>query len=340
MSPGKLDAQEMGAEYPTMFDASSCTRRGLCPVSQIGDYDCSLESHSLYYEIHGNGVERIVFIMGKFNRLNSTSSGWLPQVQHFGKLPQYSVLVFDNRGTGNSTTPWGPYSTTSMAEDVIALLDFVGWTGNRGVHVVGMSLGGMIAQELAYRIPERIVSLSLLVTRAGGQPWDNLPPLTGISLLARLLLARDTEGKIGIILDTLFPSEWLDQKADDDPEGRTNKDIQTGIYRHRIEITRPPSVMGVLSQMMAGLTHNVSPDKLRKISAFIPKVLILTGDTDMLVDPSGSVFLKRIMPEAEFHSWEQTGHAVAWQRAKWFNALMERVIQEGRAATEKSFDTD
>jgi pimeloyl-ACP methyl ester carboxylesterase len=82
-----------------------------------------------------------------------------------------------------------------MAEDVIALLGYIGWTARRDLHVVGASLGGMIAlgekrpnpsrpfvltresTELASRIPERIASLALVVTTAGGWPWSNLPPV-------------------------------------------------------------------------------------------------------------------------------------------------------------------
>lgn len=85
-----------------------------------------------------------------------------------------------------------------MAEDTIALLNYVGWTGHRDLHIVAASLGGMIGQgqsrtqvhdafrlnwvlflvaELAFRIPERIISLTLAVTTAGGRPWDNLPPV-------------------------------------------------------------------------------------------------------------------------------------------------------------------
>lgn len=92
-----------------------------------------------------------------------------------------------------------------MAEDVIELLDFIGWTEKRCVHVVGLSLGGMIAQgtliflvlislsfdivgsftELAYRIPERLSSLSLVVTTAGGLPIFNLPPVCLIKAYLR-----------------------------------------------------------------------------------------------------------------------------------------------------------
>ncbi len=82
-----------------------------------------------------------------------------------------------------------------MAEDVVVLLDYLGWTEERSLHLVGISLGGMIAQgalrtlipsssdinklriELAYRVPERFISLALGVTSAGGFPLCNIPPV-------------------------------------------------------------------------------------------------------------------------------------------------------------------
>jgi pimeloyl-ACP methyl ester carboxylesterase len=124
------------------------------------------------------------------------------QVEYFARARagQYTVLVFDNRGAGNSGTPHGPYTTSTMAEDVIALLDYVGWTEKRGVHLVGISLGGMIAQgafyllfyerqtnklwltEIAWRTSERIASLMLAVTTAGGPIWTNFPPVSSQAL--------------------------------------------------------------------------------------------------------------------------------------------------------------
>ena len=75
---------------------------------------------------------------------------WQRQTQDFGHTEgdQYSSLVFDNRGIGESDKPLLRYTTFEMARDVVELLDHVGWTESRSVHVVGISMGGMIAQEL------------------------------------------------------------------------------------------------------------------------------------------------------------------------------------------------
>lgn len=61
---------------------------------------------------------------------------------------KYSTLIFDNRGMGESDKPVARYSTSEMAKDTLELLDFVGWKGKRSVHVIGISMGGCIAQEM------------------------------------------------------------------------------------------------------------------------------------------------------------------------------------------------
>ncbi|ESK83471.1 hypothetical protein Moror_4912 [Moniliophthora roreri MCA 2997] len=315
------------SRLPTILDPTSCAQKGLCPVTTIRKQtDDPLESHSLYYEVHGTGPEKIVLIMG----LNSSSNSWFPQVEHFGKSTDYSVLVFDNRGVGNSGVPWGPYTTSGMAEDVIVLLNFIGWTSPRDLHIVGLSLGGMIAQELATRIPERIVSLLLGVTTPGGRPWSNLPPRKGVSSLAKLTLTKDVEKKIPLLFDMLYPSSWLDEVSENDGTGRTNREVEAEHYRKRIEMTPPQSMLGAFSQMSAGLTHHVSDERLRKISADVPKVIIVTGDDDHLVHPQNSFHLKKHMPQAEFIQWKKTGHAIHYQHRKKFNELMRRVIVEGK----------
>lgn len=82
--------------------------------------------------------------------LGALKSSWQNQTKHFGHThaSQYSCLIFDNRGMGESDKPLRYYSTSEMAGDIVELVDHLGWTKQRQLHVVGVSMGGMIAQEL------------------------------------------------------------------------------------------------------------------------------------------------------------------------------------------------
>ncbi|KAF8875328.1 Alpha/Beta hydrolase protein [Gymnopilus junonius] len=301
--------------------------------------------------------------------LNSSSFSWGPQVRWFGLKGGESgkgtctALVFDNRGVGNSGYPRGPYTTSGMAEDVICLLDYLGWTEKRQLNVVGISLGGMIAQELAYRIPHRISSLLLAVTTPGGHIWNNFPPLKGLQCLTKLTFTPAPENKVPTVLDMLFPKVWLDEKAKSDPhaewngntednkQGKTNSDVQAEGFLRRVTITKPQLFMGHISQMAAALTHYVSPERLAYIAANVPKVILVTGDDDHLVRPSCSVRIYEAMKNGlsksdaesnsrrvELQQWEETGHGIHAQREDQFNLLVERCVREGKALLESGFE--
>ena len=100
----------------------------------------------LAYELHGHGPRKVVLIVG----LGGFMRTWQRQTKDFGHTDadKYTCLIFDNRGMGESDKPILRYTTTEMAKDTIELLDHVGWTDNRSLHIVGISMGGMIAQEL------------------------------------------------------------------------------------------------------------------------------------------------------------------------------------------------
>jgi pimeloyl-ACP methyl ester carboxylesterase len=100
-------------------------------------------------------------------------------------------------------------------------------------------------------------------------------------------------------------------------------------YLHRATVTRPQQFMGHFSQMAAGLTHHVQPERLRDISRNIPKVTLVTGDEDHLIRIENSFKLKEAMPEAELVQFKETGHGIHTQRKKEFNKLIQRTIKEG-----------
>ena len=101
------------------------------------------------------------------------SWGWRPVLEPLAR--SFRVIAFDNRGIGGSDQPPGPYSTRMMAEDAVAVLDEA---GVERAHVVGTSLGGMIAQELALAAPERVDRLVLACTTPGGPNSYPMPERT------------------------------------------------------------------------------------------------------------------------------------------------------------------
>jgi pimeloyl-ACP methyl ester carboxylesterase len=93
--------------------------------------------------------------------LGGMRTAWQRQTKDFGHTQgdKYSVLVFDNRGIGESGKPMMRYSTSEMARDVLELVDHVGWSAKRDLHVVGISMGGMIAQELVQSTRSGVLNL-------------------------------------------------------------------------------------------------------------------------------------------------------------------------------------
>ena len=106
------------------------------------------------YKVEGEG-NPLVMIMG----FGSPRSGWSSQIPFFKK--HFRVVTFDNRGAGKSDKPAGPYTTKMMADDAVKLMDAL---GIQKADIVGASMGGMIAQELAINYPEKAGKLVLACT--------------------------------------------------------------------------------------------------------------------------------------------------------------------------------
>jgi pimeloyl-ACP methyl ester carboxylesterase len=99
-----------------------------------------------------------------------------------------------------------------------------------------------------------------------------------------------------------------------------------------MKIAKPQKLMGAIGQLAAALTHRMTPDRLAKVSASVPKVLILSAAEDTLIPYTEGENLKRHMPEAEYQCWEKTGHCVSAQHKERFNQLLEKVFEQGKEA--------
>ncbi|CAD6582084.1 MAG: hypothetical protein CYPHOPRED_001833 [Cyphobasidiales sp. Tagirdzhanova-0007] len=232
----------------------------------------------------------------------------------------------DNRGVGNSDTPWGLYSTSEMAKEVLELLDMVGWTQQGSLHAVGVSMGGMIAQELALLIPERIVSLTLISSTAGNKP---AAPLTGLLMFAKLFFVRDTQSMMKIVIAGLYPEHYLEAPDVKGSDGK-NRDRLEKDFIYRYGVTRRQSLSGRVFQTAAAIGHRVSPEKLLELDRDLSKIAIITGDLDGIVNPQRSRDLHGFLPHSEFILFEGGGHALPSQYSDRLNTTIERIIEEGK----------
>lgn len=318
-----------GPSYkPSVFNPSSQVMKGPVRVAKnrVPPAKAGGEpGFDIYYEVHGKGSRRIALIMGLANSCFS----WLEQVEEFGHDPACSVLVLDNRGYGNSDTPVQRYTTGDMAKDVIEVMDHIGWTEKQSVNLVGVSMGGMISLEIARQNPERLASLLLLSTTSGD--GSSLPPPIGLVAMTKGFLASLTgrtreEARVSRMTNVLFPLPWQNEKHPTDPRGRTNGEVMREILLWRSKFVLPPTTLGPLLQMSACLTHHVSSKDLKRINELVPKIAIITGDWDQIVNPSHSKHMHKMMPDALYEVWKDAGHAIHIQFPFTFNKFLRQWI--------------
>ncbi|KAM0798620.1 Alpha/Beta hydrolase protein [Usnea florida] len=220
------------------------------------------------YEIHGNGAQRIVWIIG----LGNFKNVWQRQVKKFGhdQGTKYSCLIFDNRGMGESDIPLLRYSTTEMARDTIDLLDGIGWRGERQLHVVGVSMGSMVAQELTF--------------------------LQNLQQRLKLFLPRSLDATIASARASLFSPQFLSAP---DAEGvfATNADRYAAEeVAKRLDhagFTR----MGFILQAVAAGGHRKTPEQVLELAEKVGRgrILVCHGGDDQMVAVALAEELVRLM---------------------------------------------
>jgi pimeloyl-ACP methyl ester carboxylesterase len=242
-------------------------------------YTTSSDGARIHYEVCGSG-EPVLLIMG----LGSNAFGWYRTIPWLSQ--RYETITFDNRGTGRSDVPEDAYSIEQMAADTAAVLTAA---GHSSAHVVGASLGGVIAQRFALTYPDRLRSLVLICTTPGGR--NSARPTEDV-------MRALAEG--GADPSTVYRrNAWFlygDDTRTNHPE-RIEEDLH-----HRAKIpTRPAGYFGQLRAAM----HHDAWDELPSIA--VP-TLVVHGEADLLVPTENGRRLAARIPGAELVLAPGAGH--------------------------------
>jgi 3-oxoadipate enol-lactonase len=249
----------------------------------------------LAYEVRGAG-QPLLLIQG----LGYARWSWSPIVDALAE--RYRVVFFDNRGIGESDKPNGPYTVAELAADAAAVLDAA---GERQAHVVGASLGGMIAQELARVRPERVRKLVLACTTPGGERALPLPDATvrmieeATSLEPEVALRRFVENALA----PDAPPELVDR-----------------IYALRL--ANPPDPIGWLAQSAAALAF----DGYDGAGAIAAPTMVVHGMADTVVDPGNAELLAGLIPRAQVELLPGAGHMLFWEQPDRFVELLAEFL--------------
>lgn len=263
-------------------------------IARINDID-------LYYEEHGPPAgEPLLLVMG----FVTNAAAWAPQIPALAA--RYRVVAFDNRGSGRTSQPDGPYSIPQMANDAVALLDHLDLPS---AHVIGASMGGMIAQEIALRHPARVRTLVLACTTPGGPSSFGYEELAANAVEARQ--AKDvaeiwTQENLQEFASRLFTPEFMAH-----PTPGFGQYV-AGVLQH------PSTLAGLKGQLEASFAH----DTYERLPDIRVPTLVIAGADDLLVDARNSRILAERIPGAELHMIDGQRHAFTAEKPDETNAAI------------------
>ena len=262
----------------------------------------SLNGIRIYFERSGSGPP-LLFLNGSGSTLKTSEQ----LINVFRS--RFDVIAHDQRGLGRSEIPKGPYSMAEYATDALVLLDHVGLPSCR---VVGVSFGGMVAQELAVTAPDRVERLALLCTSPGGPDHASYP------LHELATLPADERAKVYLpLLDRRFDEAWLAAHESDRAlvaamAGRVAGDKSTEQLR------------GEREQLDARSHHDVG-DRLAKVTC---PTLVAGGRFDGIAPPENSEAIAALVPNAELRLYEG-GHAFFAQDRRALREVMDFLEGDG-----------
>jgi pimeloyl-ACP methyl ester carboxylesterase len=257
---------------------------------------------SIYYEIDGEG-DPLILIMG----LRRNAEWWYRQIPALSE--HFQVVAFDNRGAGRSDQPDEDYSMALFADDTAALMQTLGLTS---AHVLGISMGGYIAQELAIKYPQRVRRLVLGCTGPGGPQAVHMTSermekfVANEGLTPREILHKD--------MDIYFSERFIREEAEKIEE----------FVEISLRFYQPPGPF--LRQLAACRRHNTY-DRLHRITH---PSLILTGDEDPLVPPGNSLLLQGRIPQARLETFPAGRHCFFMEFSALFNQKVVNFFEKGK----------
>jgi pimeloyl-ACP methyl ester carboxylesterase len=263
------------------------------PFAELGE-------RRVYYEEHGEG-DPVLLVAG----LGADHLAWGLQSDAFRE--HHRVIAFDNPGVGRTEGPDGPYTTELFADTAAGLL---GALGIERAHVVGASMGGTVAQQLALRHPQLVRSLTLHCTwgKADGhltalmRSWQAYAQAVPLLELCRQCWLW------------VFTVGWYNDRPDE----------LTRLERQVLEAEHPQAPEAFCEQVDACLSHDAL-DRLGEVAA---PTLITVGDRDVLTPPHHTYAIKDRMPHARVRVWKQMGHAPFWEIPDEFNRIQLEFMKE------------
>ena len=255
----------------------------------------AVDGISLFYERHGAG-EPVLLIQG----MSGTHLAW-GDAFLAGLGENVEIVTYDHRGVGTSTPQDQPFAIAQLADDAAGLLDALEW---ERAHVLGISMGGMVAQELALRDPRRIRTLTLGCTYPGGAEAQLADPAL-IQELAGALLSGDRERA----LRTGFVANLSAAHIADEANWEPFEAMATAV---------PVAVSVIMLQMQAVMGHDTSA----RLSSIEAPTLVVHGTEDRMLPVVNGELIARSIPHARLELLEGVGHMFWWEQPERSAALV------------------
>lgn len=249
------------------------------PVASAGGVQLS-------YEREGSGPP-LLAIMGMSGTLLSWGEPFLAPLRE-----SFEVVTYDHRGVGESSRMEAPFTIAELAADAAALLDALELDS---VDVLGISMGGMVAQELALAHPERVRTLTLGCTYCGGE---------GSALASPEVGQRIAEAMASGERDRVIRNTWeicISEPLRDDAE------LYSVFHVNALERPVPREV--IVAQMQAIFAHDTSA----RLSSLEMPTLIVHGTADELIPVQNAHVIAGHMPAARLEILEDVGHLFFWE---------------------------